>query len=850
MRACTAVLIELQYETSSNPLAKYRGEVEFMDEQEWIGEMGDLLGDLTQQDGHAILSEPAPNAYNYTSWCKLYAVYGDDFTHSRYATGEQRNGRAVYKSLKVEDLKAKLIGIRTVTQHLGTTKVISANDPNSFRRQLNKYVDSANEISAGSCWPIVKRVRLFSQWDILRSGTILVDAPGLNDDNSSRDKIVKSYLKSADSVWIVSNINRAVNDKTAKDMLDANFRQQLLMDGSYGSLVFIATQSDVIQRTEVIKSLGLSELASVRECALARNAFTKQRILSDFYEGLQEMSITAGETPPSREELEIRFRLPTFCVSSLDYQKLASIRKLDGNASVWQHVQDTQLPGLIQHVHYDTLATRRRIVRARVDALMQFGLSLISFTRPGEELPSDVREEAEASFQELSSHLPDALGESIDAVKEKLKTQFSTQIAPKLSTGSDLAEAKAVETAQSWHALHWATYRACCRRKGAWRIDMNTELANPILNTISTSWERVFANELKSVLVTATNNVKEQLGKFHEELTGALMRLGVPRDRLNGLLELLRDSAASKVSASLQQITAQVQAEQKELSRSIAPAIQNIMDPAYAAGYDECGTGSHVRRKAIMDGHVEKKKNTMFKHTIKPILDSLDSIHHKIFKSLRKCSEELIDEVRLNYSFVWEAASPATMNARAQMQPTLTKATAKVQAALSQLLLCQGLSQGEIEQALGPSVVVVDSKSVPKPLPVLPRIKVETPPPSAMVPADSDELEVVAEPAASELSSSASSTAQQQTSAAAPVPEGEIQLVSIKGSLATMDFPHARFNCVRFAFGDVQHCDKCFCYVCDVLASECQQWAMHCVAKADSRHWRDERAKRKLIAKK
>ena len=80
---------------------------------------------------------------------------------------------------------------------------------------------------------------------MLRSGAVFVDAPGVNDDNTSRDKIVKSYLREADSIWIFSNINRAVNDKTAKDM-DHSFRRQLLMDGAYSSLIFVATQSDVI----------------------------------------------------------------------------------------------------------------------------------------------------------------------------------------------------------------------------------------------------------------------------------------------------------------------------------------------------------------------------------------------------------------------------------------------------------------------------------------------------------------------------------------------------------------------------------------------------------------------------
>lgn len=61
----------------------------------------------------------------------------------------------------------------------------------------------------------------------MKTGCVIVDAPGVNDDNSARNNIVQSYLKEADSIWIVSNINRAVNDKTAKDMLDHKFRRQL-----------------------------------------------------------------------------------------------------------------------------------------------------------------------------------------------------------------------------------------------------------------------------------------------------------------------------------------------------------------------------------------------------------------------------------------------------------------------------------------------------------------------------------------------------------------------------------------------------------------------------------------------
>ena len=65
-------------------------------------------------------------------------------------------------------------------------------------------MDSANDVSAGQYWPIVKRVKAKGKWDVLQSGAVFVDAPGVNDDNSSRDKVVKGYLKSADSVSCVA----------------------------------------------------------------------------------------------------------------------------------------------------------------------------------------------------------------------------------------------------------------------------------------------------------------------------------------------------------------------------------------------------------------------------------------------------------------------------------------------------------------------------------------------------------------------------------------------------------------------------------------------------------------------
>lgn len=89
---------------------------------------------------------------------------------------------------------------------------------------------------------------------------------------------------------------RAVNDKTAKDMLGEQFRRQLLMDGQFGSLAFVATHSDVLNRSEARRAFpSLPADATLSQCAAARNTYTCARLRRDFGEGLRELAEAAGD---------------------------------------------------------------------------------------------------------------------------------------------------------------------------------------------------------------------------------------------------------------------------------------------------------------------------------------------------------------------------------------------------------------------------------------------------------------------------------------------------------------------------------------------------------------------------
>ena len=98
--------------------------MEFVSREEWDAEFVQLLDDLTQQDGKAILREPDQRAPSHASWCKLYAIYGTAYTNSLVETGMRRpDGRKEQTAPTIESLKRKLIGHTRVTRVYGRTPV-------------------------------------------------------------------------------------------------------------------------------------------------------------------------------------------------------------------------------------------------------------------------------------------------------------------------------------------------------------------------------------------------------------------------------------------------------------------------------------------------------------------------------------------------------------------------------------------------------------------------------------------------------------------------------------------------------------------------------------------------------
>jgi len=99
---------------------------------------------------------------------------------------------------------------------------------------------------------------------------------------------------------------------------------------------------------------------------------------------------------------------------------------------------------------------------------------------------------------------------------------------------------------------------------------------------------------------------------------------------------------------------------------------------------------------------------------------------------------------------------------------------------------------------------------------------------------DDDEAMVVAGP------SSASSAHGSGAGAAADADSDEdIMMLESNTTNALVDMPHSRFHCKKhsFAANPGAFCGNCFCWVCDVPAAKCKEWATHMHATDADEAW-------------
>ncbi|OHE94169.1 hypothetical protein CORC01_10507 [Colletotrichum orchidophilum] len=227
MRACTAVATEISYNHDEDEQNPYRAEIDFISREEWVREVNILLMEFLADETEE----------------------KEDLDPESEAAKALAKVQAVYPSMTIQDLatstSAQLADHPNITRLLGTTMTLKCDNAQNIREEVQPYVDSKDkDDDTAAYWPLVKVVRIFTKAKVLSNGITIVDLPGHQDWDAARAAVASNYIKSCSGIWVVAPINRAVDNKTAKDIMSNSIKRQLKLDGAFSALTIICSKTD------------------------------------------------------------------------------------------------------------------------------------------------------------------------------------------------------------------------------------------------------------------------------------------------------------------------------------------------------------------------------------------------------------------------------------------------------------------------------------------------------------------------------------------------------------------------------------------------------------------------------
>ncbi|KAK1633473.1 hypothetical protein BDP81DRAFT_463227 [Colletotrichum phormii] len=674
MRGCTAVATEVSYNHDEDQENPYRAEIEFISQDEWSREVNILLMDLHVED----------------------AAEKDDLDPESDAAKAQSKIEAVYPSMTPQDLasstSAQLATHQNVSGFLGTTMTLKCNNAQEMREQLEPYVDSKDkDDDTAAYWPLVKVVRLFTKARVLVNG---VTIPDHQDWDAARAAVASEYIKSCSGVWVVAPINRAVDNKTAKDIMSNSIKRQLKLDGAFSALTVICSKTD-----DMTISSGMDSMKSKLD-KNTKTAWSQIQVLGRRITALEkELMVVRGRRKTSRASTNdvdadrpakrAQSESPNRHAEKSAFDTSTELTKdsvIDSNPNAEKHKQLAELRQekgeLVDEAHARLIRRRNEICR---DAVKRHLAK--SFKDGQGQVVRECRD-----YDEMSASTPVFCTSSLVYQKmQGLVARHGTSEIPQLQAHAQkLTEELRVTKYQevlngicqvlNFIAI-WAQERAGttatidgeqlkgmltrfdasrdCREKlhmAAETIlyeemnrlstvasraavptahNSNEDLLKPIKENLTETWESFFQFSLPGILDNFTVSPTNLLSTFHDDVMKQLGIQDCDHDELSTIVQLNRqlDLHRQKIVRLTAQCRMGVDDAQKDASRVLTTPVAEEMAP----GYEECGMMRGFKVK--IEDYIHIRKIRMFRDAIGNVKDVLED-------GLKMVREDMAADIR------------------------------------------------------------------------------------------------------------------------------------------------------------------------------------------------------------
>jgi hypothetical protein len=614
--ACTCVITTIHHHETSG----YRAEIDFITLQEWQNELTAITDSISTE---SIEDETAEDRAEKEALLKA----------------AQEKMDAVYGSIPDGGLLDLLtdgkLGLPQEIAEFMVTRtplVIAEDNALTLRNRVRRYLVGRDQHADAQFWPLISRVRIYGNFEVLSNGVVLVDLPGLNDPNPAREHVTKNYLKDARHLWLVCNCQTGIDRVFTQVLRDDGLLFRLFLEGRLDAFAVIGTRVDDMNFEAVLTQMGLREDDFDGDSAPLLK-FRRAEILKHVRDRLStiahEIVTKAARSHDSHSFLRRVRSIPVFSVSTSAYLHAQGRMPLYQGMKI--SADQTQIPLLIKHLHSVTLEQnyqsqvavsleRLRNLRSQVrrfflDRIRHIELATEEARQEWNALTKLCREAIEGSRSELvkiEARAHEAMHQRCGEFERRLK---------------DL-DANAVKALQnvfkSWEAINWRSLHAAARLKGVWfsrslqhEINLNRDIARAYLDLLPFVWDEFFGAHLRELSAGVAEDTRMELHKTAERLRGAMNML---RHQPAEIAESVRTSVQTagesfrlqtgEVHAALQ---AHIQRTRQMLSDGMVEAASAFMQAAYSqARADPGGAGIKRRMLQILSEHARQHAPALF----------------------------------------------------------------------------------------------------------------------------------------------------------------------------------------------------------------------------------------------
>ncbi|KAF4493723.1 hypothetical protein FAGAP_10157 [Fusarium agapanthi] len=269
-------------------------------------------------------------------------------------------------------------------------------------------------------WPFTKIIRVYLNSQVLKTGIVLADLPGLQDTNLARVRATQDYLIKCDNIMIVAKISRAITDQSLKSSLFYVLSRHVPTEWEQSGaqrlkVAVVCTKSEDINlgtaRREfcgpdkAISTDTMARLDTELDAAKTSGDRTKKKAIKK----QQELLLVQARNGHVKRNLQSAYSsemdgrsLDVFCVSNKWYEKYS----LKGNT---EFARASGIPELRRFCHSLTadaqLSEAKHFLRSRLSSLLNtlelWATSLLDKQNAIEKLNDSVQMKMKEAIDQL-----------------------------------------------------------------------------------------------------------------------------------------------------------------------------------------------------------------------------------------------------------------------------------------------------------------------------------------------------------------------------------------------------------------------------------------------------------------